>query len=68
MNDVGEITTKYCYLTAMSVSPLPMAVWEERKAQLQSGLCHRCVMGEALPSSDLTCVMSEVLETQHVCT
>lgn len=43
----------------MSVSPLPVAVWEARKVQLQSGLCHHCVMGEPLPSSDLTCVMSK---------
>lgn len=52
----------------MSVSPLPMAVWEARQVQLQSGLCHHCVMGDPLPSSDLTCVMSKVLETKHVCT
>lgn len=45
----------------MSVSPLPMAVWEARQVQLQSGLCHHCVMGDPLPSSDLTCVMSKVL-------
>lgn len=43
-------------------------MWEARKVQLQSGLCHCCVMGEPLPSSDLTCVMSKVLETQLVCT
>lgn len=50
----------------MSVSPLPVAVWEARKVHLQSGLCHHCVMGEPLP--DLTCVMSKVLKTKHVCT
>lgn len=61
MNDVGEITTKYCSVTAVSVSPLPMAVWEARKVQLQTGLCHHCVMGELLPSSSLACVMKKVL-------
>ena len=52
----------------MSVSPLPGAAWEARKVQLSSGLCHHCVMGEPLPNSDLTGVMSKVLETQHAWT
>lgn len=28
VNDVGAITTKHCWVTATSVSPLPWAVWE----------------------------------------
>lgn len=61
VNDEGEISTEYSSVTAMSVSPLPMAVWEAGKVELRAGLCHECVMGELLPSSSLACVMSKAL-------